>query len=278
MRKLDQEEKQFLTVIINSYKSGNLPCLADLVDNYLVNKDIQIDFVQRTTEVHFDQHIYLNNNNLPDEARQISWTLMKLVNLLKYLQDQNFLYLWKEANNNSVERYGQLVVNNPKIPYNINDKHIAELLVDYSFRTIVLGQTLVDYVQNNYQTTEDLQFNKNIKIANDSLETARQSIVQSNDSLIISRDSLKTSKDSLEEARKSVSKATSAIYVSVFMTLVSIGVSTYLVNYQTEQPISIDSKQIDQVLNNIKEIENKIKLPDTLKTIVTKPIKIDTKK
>jgi hypothetical protein len=288
MRKLDLEEKQFLTEVVRHYQNGKLPCLADLVDNYLVSKDIQIAFNTKTAEVHFDQYVFLSNNNLPDYARQISWTLMKLVNLLKYLQDLGYLYLWKEANNNPIERYGQLVSGNPIISQNINDSHIAGLLVEYSFRTIILGQTLIEYVHNDYQTTEDLQFKENIKIANASLETARQSITQANESIVISKESLVNSQGSLTEARRSVSRATIAIWLSVIMTLSSIAASFYLVNYQTEKPMSIDSKQIEQVLKGFNEMEKKVetisdnleklKLPDTVKTTVVNPIKIETKK
>lgn len=274
MRTLDQDEKQILTEIVQSHRQGQLTCLANLVDRYLVDKDIYIDFTKKTAKVRFDQQVFLNNNNLPDIARETSWILMKFVNLLKYFQNQDYLYLWNETQNNQQNRYGKLEVGHADISHAVNDAQVEELLVDYSFRTIIVGQTLVDYVANDYKTTEELQHEENISVAQASLEEARQSVV--------------LSRESLQKARTSVSRATVAIWISVLIAFASITTSFYIANKQADNEIKIESGQFDKLTNEFDQLEesittvkddlDKFELPDTLKTIVTEPVKIEKSK
>ncbi len=272
MRTLDSEEKLILTQIVESHQKGEMTWLANLVDKYLVNKDIRILFHYKRAFVHFDEQIFLADPNLVEIARETSWVLMKFVNLLKYFQDQGYLYLWEETQNQHEHegRYGRLIEGHSSIVQEINDKHIADLLVTYSFRTIVVGQTLIDYVANGYKTTDELQSEANLKIARDSLDEAKQSV--------------KLSSESLQEAKKSVSKATVAIWVSVLLTVVSLASSFYLGYQQSNGETKVNSKQFDNLTTKLDSMKGSIstlnehidifELPDTLKTIITKPVRV----
>jgi hypothetical protein len=207
-------------------------------------------------EVRFDQQVFLNNPDMAHIAQETSWTLMKFVNLLKYFQDQDYLYLWQQTPNNQPSRYGQLTVGNAYIEHAVSDSHVAGLLVDYSFRTIIVGQTLIDYVDHDYQTTDQVQHAENLAIA----------------------------QGSLSEAQTSVKRATQAIMIAIALAFISIIATFYLANQQSNSATKIDtvqmeslSTQFDGIQEAVNEVSNQLEnlvLPDTVKTVITKPVKV----
>lgn len=207
MKKLDKDEKFIINKIVTCWKNGQAVCLADIVDNFLIDIDVNLDYQNKTIELLFDQQAFINLQNFTTIATDKAWLLMRFVTLLKYLQRQDYIYLYQQANiPNSPTRFGQLIQGNTSVSYQITDKVIVDFLLDYSYCTIVVGQILIDYLENNYMTDEQIKLDEDIKIAKENLNVA---------------------KDSLIQAKKSVNRSTVAICISIVLGVLSFVVSIY---------------------------------------------------
>lgn len=74
-----------------------------------------------------------------------------IVKFHKVVNGETLQYLYQESEPENTSRFGQLIQSNPYITYQIYDPYIKKLLIDYSHRTIIVGQTVIDYVKNNFQ-------------------------------------------------------------------------------------------------------------------------------
>ena len=262
---LSDLEKDFLKRIVDLSERTHDMFLGNLLDKDLRNIDVHLDRQRNVAEFRFDQQYFPADTDFIYKVREMSWTFMKLVKLLKYLESENYLYLYQESEPENTSRFGQLIQSSPYITYQIYDPDIKKLLIDYSHRTIVVGQTVIDYVKNNYQTLEQIRHLENKQIA------ARN--------LIIANDSLDKAEIGLTQSKKSIKTATRAIIVSIVLGLISIWTSFYLSEKQSKNPITMEQKQFDSLNQNIKSIDSTImnfKLSDTLKTEIVNEIKIKT--
>lgn len=66
------------------------------------------------------------------------------------------LYLSSKAQNDTIA-YGQLPIAEGSVHSDINDPVTTSLLLDYSFKSILVGQPLIDFVNNNFRTHEQIQ-------------------------------------------------------------------------------------------------------------------------
>ena len=262
---LSDLEKDFLKRIVDLSERTHDMFLGNLLDKDLRNIDVHLDRQRNVAEFRFDQQYFPADTDFIYKVREMSWTFMKLVKLLKYLESENYLYLYQESEPENTSRFGQLIQSSPYITYQIYDPDIKKLLIDYSHRTIVVGQTVIDYVKNNYQTLEQIRHLENKQIAERNL--------------IIANDSLDKAEIGLTQSKKSIKTATRAIIVSIVLGLISIWTSFYLSEKQSKNPITMEQKQFDSLNQNIKSIDSTImnfKLSDTLKTEIVNEIKIKT--
>lgn len=262
---LSDLEKDFLKRIVDLSERTHDMFLGNLLDRDLQNIDVYLDRQGNIAEFRFDQQFFPADTDFVYKVREMSWTFMKLVKLLKYLESENYLYLYQESAPNNTSRFGQLIQSNPYISYQIYDPDIKRLLIDYSHRTIVVGQTVIDYVKNNYQTLEQIRHTENIHIAEQNLKVANESIDKA--------------EIGITQSKKSIKTATWAIIISIILGLISIWTSFYLAEKQSETPITIEKTQYESIKQDIKSIDSTIqnmKIVDTLKTEIVNEIKIKT--
>ncbi|MBO6793051.1 MAG: hypothetical protein JJ895_04015 [Balneolaceae bacterium] len=164
MRTLNQFERTIVNRIVNYHNQGILSNYASVIDHLLDNKDIYLDYNARTVEVRADVQFY-NAGNLVDVVEQITAELVTTVNLLDDLEKNGYVTTYLQAANNGQIRYGQLVVGNQHIPYQFVDPDLVNMLLDCSFKTILVGQPLIDYVNNGFQTNDQVSQTRNIRIA-----------------------------------------------------------------------------------------------------------------
>lgn len=259
---LSDLEKEFLKRIVDLSVRTHDMFLANLLDRDLQDIDVYLDRQRNIAEFRFDKQ-FPPDTDFVYKVREMSWTFMKLVKLLKYLESENYLYLYQESAPNNASRFGQLIDGNPYISYEIYDPDIKRLLIDYSYRTIVVGQTVIDYVKNNYQTLEQIRYAESKKIAEQNLEVANKSI-----------DKAETG---IRQSNTSIKIATSAIIISIVLGLISIWTSFYLSEKQAKTPITIEKVQYESIKKNIKSIDSvmqNMKIFDTLKAEIVNDIKI----
>jgi len=263
MINLSKTEKDFLKRIVDLSERTSNMFLGNLLDRDLVNIDVFLDYQRQTVEFKFDSHAFVNTDFV-EMVRDMSWTLMKLVKLLKYLEEENYLYLYQESSPQNNSRFGQLTTNNPFISYQIYDPEISRLLLECSHRTIVVGQTLIDYVRNDFKTEEQLRHEQNIAIATQNLSIANSS--------------LEKTEIGINLADKSIKLSTKAIVISIILGLISIGASFYIADKQSENATKIDNTQFDSINKSIVSIGSKIEsskmVPDTINAKVINAITI----
>jgi hypothetical protein len=166
MRALNDFEKDIIRRIVTQ----NHRDIVTLLDPYMLDKDIVLDYTTRTAIVHFDQAIYLPNNNyganrLIDEVLTISDIIISIVGILDYLRQNNYLKLIQGAATPTPPRFGRLVQGHQSITYQIYDQEITELLLINAFKTIKVEQSLLDFVSDNFRTKDEIRHNENISWA-----------------------------------------------------------------------------------------------------------------
>lgn len=156
MRQINDFEKAILRAIIQYHDNGIIPNLSSVIYPRLVNKDIYLNFDARTVEIRADT-VFYNLGTITEEVRSITFEIVTAVNLLRDLQNNGYVTLFRESTWLGNIRYGQLVQGNSFIPATINDPDVTSLLLDYSLKSILVGQPLIDFVNNEFRTAEKVQ-------------------------------------------------------------------------------------------------------------------------
>lgn len=156
MREINDFEKDLLRRIIHYHNNGIVSNVASILDHRLVNKDIFLDYQNNLTEIRADLQFY-NQGTLIDEVRTLTIEIVSVVNLLKDLQNHSYVTLFFEAPLPNQIRYGQLVNGNTYVSATIHDPTVKTLLLNYSLKSILVGQPLIDFVNNDYRTNEQVQ-------------------------------------------------------------------------------------------------------------------------
>ncbi|MGY8887091.1 MAG: hypothetical protein ACKVGT_09750 [Flavobacteriales bacterium] len=164
MRTLNEFEKSIVRRISDFHNKGIVSNYASIIDHRLQNIDITLDFTNRTVELKADVQFY-NQGTLIDVVQQLTYELVTTVNLLQDLENNGYVTTFLQAPNNGQQRYGRLVVGNQSISYQFVDTDLVNLLFDYSFKSILVGQPLVDYVNNEFRTNEEVSQSRNLRIA-----------------------------------------------------------------------------------------------------------------
>jgi hypothetical protein len=303
MISLSAEERTFLRkIVVLSAKTFDV-FLGNVVDSELPNIDVFVNINNQIVEYRFDTAYYQNPTEFPLLVRNLSWKFMRYVKLLKYLESINYLYLYQESAPENESRFGRLIKDNPYIGFSPYDPEVRKLVIDYSYRTIVIGQTLVDFVKNEFKTQEQLRHEENmvvaeteLKISKESLSHAQKGINLSTESLDESRRNLRISEESLQESKKSIvlsSKSLEgsrknitiarwALCIAVILGVIGIFGSGGQVYYSwlstKKNEIKIDSSQFHVFRVELKNIETRLdSLTASIKTresIKLKPNKL----
>ncbi len=164
MRAINNFERSIINRILQYHESGITPNIASVIDPLLHDKDIVLDYQNKSVELKADIQFY-NQGNITDVVRQITAELVTTVNLLDYLEKNGYVTTYLESSTTGQQRFGQLVQGHNFVNYNFVDPKLIDLLLDYSLKTILVGQSLIDFAKDGYQSKEDLNNRRNIKIA-----------------------------------------------------------------------------------------------------------------
>lgn len=176
MRNLSQQEKDFITKLLSIANTSNNVFMANIVYGDLKNVDIYLDYEHQKVEYRFDKNLYdQNQHSFSDFTRDFSWKIIKYFKLLKYLETNGMLFLYQETPHEDNSRYGRLINNNPFIGADINDKDAVKLILDCSKKTIVINESIREYVNNDFKTKEYLKHFENLELSKKNLEIAQRS-------------------------------------------------------------------------------------------------------
>lgn len=160
MRQINDFEKAILRSIIRYHDDAIIPNLGSLIYSRLENKNIFLDFEAGTAEIRIDVDLY-DQGILLDEVRALTLVVVSAVNLLRDLQSNSYVTLFLETPLPEMIEYGQLVSGNVYVSAPIYDPTITSLLLDYSLKSILVGQPLIDFVKNDFRTDEKVQADAN---------------------------------------------------------------------------------------------------------------------
>lgn len=178
MRKLSNDEKNFLSELIRISVNSHNVFLANIIDRELNNIDIFVDYANNLVEYRIDQNMYNNDpTTFMQFTREFSWKIMRYVQLLKDLEKAGMLFLYQESPNTNSSRFGRLVRNNQYIQSSINDSDAIQSIIKYAKKTIIINESLIEYVRNNFQTNDEVRYSEEKLVSAKNLKTAKNSLI-----------------------------------------------------------------------------------------------------
>ncbi|MNY41280.1 hypothetical protein D3C86_1760800 [compost metagenome] len=73
------------------------------------------------------------------------------------------LFLYQEGPDEKTSRFGRLIHKNNFISAGINDKDAIKLILEFSKKTIVINESIREYVRNDFKTKDDIRHFENIE-------------------------------------------------------------------------------------------------------------------
>lgn len=276
MRTFDQFEESLIRNLKIYYDGGILQNFFSLIDNYLVDKSIIFNKPENKVFIGFDiekffPESYDQDNNLIDEANKISLVLVKTIFLLNYLESNGYILMFSEGKpEDKIPPFSRITSLKKPITQEIYDPKICELILEYYSKSIVISQAIIELVDDNFISKEEIRHNENIRVANENLQEAKIAVQQSERAISIAT-------TDLGESKKSVTLSRNSIWVAIGLGILSLGLSTYSIwesNQTKTQKVEIDStqyksaeKMMNSVIDNQKATKNKL---DTISTIISK--------
>ena len=168
--------------------------------------------------------------------------ILQVINLLQKLEKENLIILSNRDNSTRYPNFDKDEENN--VSYiNINNYKIEEYIKENYYSQIIPTTTLIDIAENDFKTVEQRRFEKQLKVAD----------------------------DTLVETKRTLIKTRHTFYATIAALIVSI-ISGF---YQSCSQQEIDSEQINTIISAIKE-QKSISIdkfpdiiPDTLNVRVT---------
>lgn len=178
MRKISTEEKQFISELVRISENSFDVFLANIIDRELNNIDIFLDHRNTSVEYRIDEDVYnYDLDEFTQFARNFSWRIMRYIQLLKDLEKEGMLFLYQESPNRENSRFGRLIKNRPYIRADINDPNAINSILDFSKKTIIINESLKNYVNNGFRTDEEVRFSEEKIISAKNLRTAKNTLI-----------------------------------------------------------------------------------------------------
>lgn len=251
MRTLSIEEKSFVSELVRITKISHNVFLANVVDRELNNTDVYLDYANNEMKYRFDQNLYNQNpNQFTDFAREFSWKMMRYINLLRDLEKEGMLFLFQESPNVNNSRFGRLANGNSYITSSINDQEAITSFLDYSKKTILINQSLIDFEENDFKTESDLKHIESIKYSKKNLKLADKSLKSSLRSLNLASKSLVSGNRSLKYSRNT-------LIVTILIFIIGTAINVIISNRE-QKPISLNENQFNLLNNSLLKTQQKL--------------------
>jgi hypothetical protein len=281
MRAFDDFEKGILRKLKLYYESGILQNYISLLDDQFENKEIVINKTHNIVTIGFDYDKYMPSSSngahtISDEVNNISIILIRTIFLLKYLEENGYVFLFHESKQStSPNKHSRITSSKIPISHEIADKNVCEIIINYFTKTILISQAILELVNDNFISKEEIRHNENIKISNDnlyeakisvklaekSIESAKEGLYLSQRSIKISEEnlsevqrSIKISEDNLVEAKKDVNTSRFGVAIAIIVGISSLILSTIGIvhsNKISNKPLTIDSLQYSDIKRRI---------------------------
>lgn len=262
MRTFDTFEQQLIQKLKDLYVRGTLPNMIFLIDDCFQNMGLDFNKPKNIVHILYDSDFYpvneTSSENIITESTKISRVLMKTIFLLEYLESQGYIFMFTEGmQTKKIEQYSKISNEIPPIKQQINDPKICKLILEFYPKSILISQSIVDLVNDNFKSKEEIRHVENLRVANENLEEAKIAVVKAENSVNIAS-------QSLLESKKGVKLSRCSIWVALGIGILSLCISSYSI-YQTSktrtQKVEIDSIQflkIEKMINTVTDEEKVI--------------------
>lgn len=250
MREFDDFEKQIIRKLKTFKEKGIYLNFLSILDDYYKDRAIEIKRDTKEGWIQFDTKKFANydkniNAWIPkqDLVKEIAPSIdiiIRIIFLLSYLEKNGLIFLYDFATSNeNISSFPKL--NTPPEPTRLPlpDKKVIDLLIDYYYKEIFISQSIVNLVNNEFKTKDEIQHEETIAYANKSLKTGEESIKTANFAVIVS-----------------------IIIGSVG--LVVAGYSTYQTYQISQKPIDINTTQLKVFENKAYEMTTKLNRLDSI--------------
>jgi uncharacterized protein YfkK (UPF0435 family) len=296
MRTLSDEEKSFITELVRISSSSQNVFLGNIIDRELNGVDVYLDYANKKVEYRFDEGLYKQDpSQFMDFARVFSWKIMRYVTLLRDLEKEGMLFLYQESPNVPNSSFGRLVRGRIPISNGLNDTQAISSILEYTKKTILINQSLLDFESNDFKTEDALRHlesveysKKNLELADQSLKSSLVSLDLATKSLDASNKGLDFSKDNLDLANKSFnsglesldlatqsfksgntslkySRYTLIATISIFIVGTIINI---IISNKDQQPLNLDETQLNMINKSIQTKNQKLLMKlDTISNV-----------
>jgi len=248
MREFDDFEKDAICKLKSCKERGGNVTYLLLLDGLFKDRWIEIRKSTKEVRIYFDakriayydnsMNAWIPKRELMPEADRTTDVMIKMIFLLEYLEKNGLVFMYDFTHtDNDIESFPTLEVSSQPIQQQITEKKVADLLISFFHKEVVVSQSIITLVANNFLTPEEIQHKETIDYANKSLLTGERSIIVAN----------------------------RAIVVSVALGIISVLLSLY--------SIVLNIRQMDQLEKNIEHIDQRKSMlkimPDSM---VVKPV------
>lgn len=298
MIRLFDIEKQFLKDIIIQYENHPTLLLGNLMDKHLSNIKIVLDFNRKNVFFNFDNNYYSYSQETALFVRKLTWNFIRIIKLLKYLEQENYLFLIQETDE-KINSLGNFCDDNDSFSYDLVDQEIISIILECSPKTIIIGQSLIDFVKNDFRTQDEINHIENINLANENLILSNKSLEKASESLEVAKKELKVSQSSYENAQnslliaqKDLNYAKKSYIVAIIAIFISVILNFFILYNSDKNELKknqIENDSLHNLINSlnvkfdnsidiqmdIKDAVEKIKFNDTLNAKLVQPIKLE---
>lgn len=277
MRNFDSFEKEILLNLKSLKENNPEVSFISLLHPYLSDKGIKIDFINKKLFILFDSLKYSsiqNNVRVPSgdfkgEAKNILDFIIRIGMLLTYLEKEGQIFTYNSfAPNDSYASYARITNDLEPILHEITDDKIITFLSKLYFQYVFVGQGLVDIVNNDFKTEEQLRnlanqhlATKNLELAKSSFEEAKLALASFKTTSENVQKSLNASKITIQEARKNLKTADIGLTTAILIGSISIIISTVTAYYTAknlDDHAKYLSKRLQPIESDISQIHNRI--------------------
>ncbi|MDC1068432.1 hypothetical protein OAQ99_04665 [Candidatus Kapabacteria bacterium] len=165
MRSLNEFEQSIIDRIVDYHITKKIsPNFIAILDHLIENININLDYKNRAVEIQADIKFY-DDSTIIEVVQRLNVELLVMVNLIKLLEVEGYISTYLQATPEENSTFGRLIVGNKFITYQIVDKDLIEKILNYSYKTILVDESLLQFVKNNYRSDSKKKSDRNIKIA-----------------------------------------------------------------------------------------------------------------
>ncbi|MFY0605869.1 MAG: hypothetical protein JXR10_04085 [Cyclobacteriaceae bacterium] len=245
MREFDDFEKSVITELRNFQERGVKLNFPSILDFFFKDRAVKINRTSNEAHLLFDARTYARHDQgmnawIPTEkaVNAVSPsidTVIRLIFLLNYLEKNGLIFMYELGNNpDPISTFPILPSPPSPVELKISDQNVVSLLIKYFGQEIFTSQSLIELVKNNFRLKSDLQHDKTVELANQSLTTGKRSI----------------------------KVGWFAIGLSTLISLISLGIAITFNQRSLElskQPTKIESAELTRIQTNNEELLKELK-------------------